>query len=176
MRPTGWRAGFAGLAVLAASACAGEAARRESAAPSAYSAIAMQTASWGKPVSEWRIDRTGTGTYSSARDVPGGGFRDYDVVTRRFSAGPDAFRRIEALLAPAERGYECTHQVTDGLYGDVRWERAGAQPLRRNFNYGCLSADAERAYSGMWQAGELVEAWAQAGELVGTQQVREPRP
>lgn len=139
-------------------------------------AIAMRTYSWGHPISIWHIEANGEGRHSASTQIPGGTYADYDVVTRRFSAGRDAFRRIEALLAPAERGYECEQRITDGLYGDVQWEREGAQPHRRNFNYGCLSADAERAYSGMWEAGQLVEAWAEAGEVVETRQVREPRP
>ncbi|MEA3016525.1 MAG: hypothetical protein QOI38_1247, partial [Sphingomonadales bacterium] len=114
MRPTGWRAGFAALAMLTAAACATGGAQREAATRTTHSAIAMQTNSWGKLVSEWRIDRSGAGTYSATRDVPGGGFRDYDVIVRRFAAGSDGFRRIEALLGAAERGYECEHRISDG--------------------------------------------------------------
>ncbi|MEA3016690.1 MAG: hypothetical protein QOI38_1412, partial [Sphingomonadales bacterium] len=48
-------------------------------------------------------------------------------------------------------------------------------PHRLNFNYGCQSVDAARAYGAMAEAGQLVESWAAAGDLLETRQVREPR-
>jgi hypothetical protein len=161
--------------MLTAAACATGGAQREAATRTTHSAIAMQTNSWGKLVSEWRIDRSGAGTYSATRDVPGGGFRDYDVIVRRFAAGSDGFRRIEALLGAAERGYECEHRISDGPYGSIEWSWDAAPPHRLNFNYGCQSVDAARAYGAMAEAGQLVESWAAAGDLLETRQVREPR-
>jgi hypothetical protein len=144
--------------------------------PLAAQSISMRTHSWGELVSEWRIERGGDGTYASATPIPGGSFRDYDVVVRRFSAGPGAFARIETLLRPAEGGFECEVQITDGPYGTMEWSFASAEPITRTFNYGCLSDPARQAYAGMVEAERLVAGWAGGGEIVATRQVREPRP
>jgi hypothetical protein len=169
-----WLPAMAFLLIPAACATSGGEAPAVSAARNA--SISMQTSSWGRPVSEWRIEGDGDGSYTVTRDVPGGGFRDYDVVTRRFSAVHGSFERVEALMAAAERGIECEPQISDAGYGTIEWVARAGEPVRRDFDYGCLSPAASRAYAGMAEAERLVSAWAAAGEVTETRQVREPRP
>lgn len=143
---------------------------------SALPAIAMETFSWGVPVSDWRVEADGDGTYSYARPVPGGAFRDYDLVTHRFSAGRAGFARVARLLAGPARGYQCEIEVTDMPYGRVVFTGAEPAPPPFAFNFGCLSTEARAAYSQMAQAEALVRGWAVASPASDVVEVRQPRP
>jgi hypothetical protein len=138
--------------------------------------IAMRTNSWGKLLSSWRIEANGEGQYTASAAIAGGGFYDYDVINWRFSAGAEGFARIEGLLRDAERGIgECQIVMTDAPYGRIDWTRAEGPPGLFQFNYGCQSPAAQRAYRGMAQAETLIAAWARNGEQVSREEVREGR-
>ena len=140
--------------------------------------LSVETNSWGKPVTNWTIGRDGVCRYSFSRDVPGGGFRDYDLVTRRFAVSAANFAKVEGLLAGA-RSYAgaeipCTLQITDGLYGRIGWSD-GSAPRTVAFNVGCLSPTAETIYRRLRDAQDLVKSLADAGETIEVEEVREPR-
>ncbi|MGA9580656.1 MAG: hypothetical protein WBR13_01645 [Allosphingosinicella sp.] len=146
-------------------------------APAARS-LSFEANSWGKPLSAWTLESSGRGRYTESKAAPSGNFRDYDLVTRSFVANPGDYRRIEALLAPA-RAYAgadlpCKLTVTDMVYGKVRWSGpAGEQEVA--YNLGCTSEAVTPLYKGFSQAQNLVEQLAEAGQVVGTEEVREPR-
>jgi hypothetical protein len=168
------------LAVAALGLCAAAAAGQGKNPPrAALESLSFESSSWGKPLSAWTIDSSGRGRHTASRAVPSGGFRDYDLITRSFDAGPSGYRRVEALLRPA-RAYAgaelpCRMEITDMVYGKVRWQgRGGARQV--SFNLGCTSKAVAPLYGGFARADKLVERLAQAGRIVETRQVREGRP
>ena len=132
----------------------------------------------GKPLSDWTIHRSGEGRYSFSRDVAGGSFRDYDLVTKRFALSAADFAKVEALLAGArpytESGLPCRMEISDGIYGRIAW---GENDVVREvkFNFGCLSEAVNPIYRKLYDANEHVKALAEAGEVVEVKEVREPR-
>jgi hypothetical protein len=164
--------------VLALAGCMAERPETGIAPATALQSISVQTNSWGKPITDWTIGRDGQGRYTFSRDVPGGGFRDYDLVTKRFAVGAADFARVEALLAGARvyAGGEipCTLQISDGLYGRIAWSEGG-EPLAVPFNVGCLSPTASAIYARLFDAREHVKSLADGGETIEVKQVREPR-
>jgi hypothetical protein len=89
------------LAVAALAGCGAHRPESVGARDSTLRSLSVETNSWGKPVPNWTIGRDGEGRYSFSRDVPGGGFRDYDLVTRRFAVSAANFAKVEGLLAEA---------------------------------------------------------------------------
>jgi hypothetical protein len=166
------------LACAALAACSTDRPAAGAAPVSALRSISVETNSWGKPITDWTIGRDGNGRYTFSRDVPGGRFRDYDLVTRRFAVGAADFAKVEALLAGA-RAYAggaipCTLQISDGLYGRIAWSEGG-EALGVPFNVGCLSPTANAIYRQLHDAREHVKTMAEAGETIEVKQVREPR-
>ena len=166
------------LAVAALAGCSAHRPESAGARASTSRSLSVETNSWGKPVTNWTIGADGEGRYSFSRDVPGGGFRDYDLVTMRFAVSAANFAKVEGLLAEARpfagAQIPCTLRITDGLYGRIGWND-GAAPLTVPFNVGCLSPTAEAIYHRLRDAQDLVKALADAGETVEVQEVREPR-
>lgn len=140
--------------------------------------ISVQMNSWGKLVSDWTIRRDGEGRYTFSRDVAGGGFRNYDLVMKRFAVSADDFAKVETLLTPAHPfaggKIPCRLELTDGVYGRIAWSDGG-EPRGVPFDFGCLSRTAESIYRGLMDAQEHVQALAEAGEIVEVEEVREPR-
>ena len=166
------------LVVVALGGCSPERPEAGIGPPSELRSISVQTNSWGKPVEGWTIRRDGQGLYTFSRDVPGGGFRDYDLVAKRFAVGNADFARVAALLAGARvyAGGEipCTNQISDGPYGRIAWSEGG-EPLSVPFDVGCLSPTANAIYSRLYDAREHVKSLADSGETIEVKQVREPR-
>lgn len=164
------------LTVLAGCTAAG----REGADPPGVArSLSFEAKSWGKPLSAWTIESSGSGRYTQSKAAASGNFRDYDLVTRSFQAGPADYRRVEALLAPARRhagsDLPCERTVTDQVYGKVSW--SGPDGTRQvAFNLGCTSTAVAPLYDGFARAEKLVEGLARAGTVVETREVREGRP
>jgi hypothetical protein len=128
-------------------------------------AVAFESTSWGRLVFDWRLERTGAGTYRTIREVQGGGFHNYDVVTRRFAAGAEGFERIRLLMAEAgriiDRGASCSGGITDAGEGKLFWERGGQQDWWM-LDYGCSTPRRQRISALLSEASTLAEGWANA--------------
>lgn len=163
-------------AIVLVAILAGGCATTEVQAPqAAEEPIAMTRKSWGKPVAEWRIAPSGEGWFKSTRQA--GGFFDYDILTRRFSAGPDAYARLGALLGPAEgyvgRDLPCETRVTDAPYGTVTWgEGEAARQLR--YDSGCMGAEAGGVMSALKAAEDFAEGLAAGAPIESVEEVRQP--
>ena len=135
--------------------------------------LSLDAKSWGKPISAWTIERAGAGRYTFARKVPGGHFRDYDLVTRTFRIRPADYARVEALLRPARayagQAMPCERTITDMVYGRVAWGKA--EEVR--YDLGCTSAKVTPIYEQLQKAETLVRRLAEAGTIVATEEVRE---
>lgn len=145
--------------------------------PDGTEAIAFERKSWGKPINAWQVGADGEGRYTFSRKAPSGKFRDYDLVTKRISVGPQGYAELERILRPAEAaaGSElpCERRITDLPYGTVRWEKdAAAAELR--YDVGCQSEEAGRVISALVEADKLVEGWAADAPVADVEEVREP--
>lgn len=166
---------LAAAAVL--SACAPAATAGPAPAAGAGATIAFERKSWGKPRASWQVSPDGEGRYTVSRDAPSGNFREYDLVTKRFSAGAEGYARLAALLAPVEAhagaGFECEITVTDMPYGTIRWARAAGEAELR-YNLGCQSDAAQRVHGALYEADKLVAGWAADAPVSEVEEVREP--
>ena len=157
------------VAALLVSGCATVAAEVPPGEP-----VAMKRSSWGKPLAEWRIEPSGQGWFKASRAAEPKGFFNYDLVTRRFSAGPDAYRRVAALLEPARafagRDIPCESRATDLPYGTVSW---GESQL--TYDSGCMGADAGRVIDALKAAEDHVESLAADAPIADVEEVRQPQ-
>ena len=153
---------------LAATAAAGRP------AAGAGESLALTVSSWGKPLFDWRVSADGAAVYRYSRAVAGGGFRDYDLVTKRFRLGRGDLAKLRALLAPGRRyaGSElsCTSRITDQPYGRIAW---GSAELR--YDLGCRSPESRPVYAGLEAAQDLIEKRAARAPVGSVEPVREPR-
>jgi hypothetical protein len=137
--------------------------------------LSLEAKSWGKPLSAWTVERSGAGRYTSSHKVPGGHFRDYDLVTRAFRIRPADYARVEALLRPARayagQAMPCERTITDMVYGQVGWGKT--EEVR--YDLGCTSDAVRPIYEKLQKAEALVRRLAEAGKVIETQQVRESR-
>lgn len=145
--------------------------------PAGLESVSVQTNSWGKPVTDWTLARSGEGRYSFSRDVEGGTFHDYDFVTKRVAGSAADFAEVAGLLdrARAHAGGEipCRHEISDGIYGRIAWTEAG-ETKEVKFNFGCLSAEANLIYRRLYGAQGHVKALAEKGEVLEIREVRRP--
>lgn len=137
------------------------------AAPSALAAISMDRNSWGKPVSRWTIDATGSGSLTVPEpDV----FNAERMVTRGFSAGPEGFALIRRLLTDAEahagRELNCGARITDQYYGTVRWGEASL-----GYDMGCQAPATAKLLVSIGAAERQVSHWATNGPILETRKV-----
>lgn len=127
-------------------------------------AVAFESTSWGRLVFGWRIERSGVGVRRTLREVQGGGFHNYDIVMRRFSAGPEGFERIRMLMAEArriiDRGASCRGGVTDAGEGKLVWELDGRLD-RWMLDYGCATRRRVRISQLLTEASGLAATWAE---------------
>lgn len=135
-------------------------------------AIAFDSHSWGRPVSEWTVDAQGNGTLT----VPEPGIYDAKtLVTRRFAAGTAGFRKLRVLLARAELrigARECSPSITDQIYGSISWTRTTGRVVQFAFNKGCSDAASRLVLGDLAKAEALVTEWAAAGRMVTTREVK----
>ncbi|MDG2533555.1 hypothetical protein P6144_07855 [Sphingomonas sp. HITSZ_GF] len=153
---------FASLLLLAA--CAPRA-PVEAPAPVSVEMIEFRVSSWGKPVSEWRIQPSGAATYTHA-EGPGLGTR---LVTRKFDAGPQGFARIRTLLAPAEAVIgaqpECGERWTDFPYGSIRWY-TGLIQQGIAFDLGCKNPRLTPIHDAVGAAEKQMADWSKTGQII----------
>lgn len=169
---------FAVAALLAGGCATPVATAPVAAAASEVDLIRMETNSWGRPISSWQMDRRGEGEYREARPAPSGNFHEYDLVTKRFQAGPDGFLRLRDLLRPAEQfaageGPDCGSQVTDLPYGEAVWVGGGAERTVR-FNLGCQGRDAVRMNEALGAAETQIREWAARAPITDIREIRQP--
>ncbi|MFL6856570.1 MAG: hypothetical protein ACJ8EB_01535 [Allosphingosinicella sp.] len=151
---------------LAATAAAGQP------APGAGESLALSASSWGKPLFDWRVSADGEAVYRSSVKVPGGAFRDYDLVTRRFRLGRAELARLRRLLAPGRR-YAGTElpcrgdMISDMPYGRIAW---GSAELK--YDLGCRSPETKPVHRGLEAARELMERLAAKAPVASVEPVR----
>jgi hypothetical protein len=171
----------AGAALLGACATAG----RTNLAPQApIDRIEMETRSFWFAlgpegtdfVSSWRIDANGTGLFRSVEAQRVGDVFERRDVVRRIFVGRTGFRRIAALLAPAEGQIEdgrirCDEvPYTYSPHGYIAWTRGGAV-TRAEYNQGCPSTAARRIFARMDEAEKLMSAWGAKGRIVSSERL-----
>jgi len=148
------------------------------AAAPATDSLSLKISSWGKPLFDWTVNRSGLSSYTASKDAPSGNFREYDLVTRAFRISPADFKRLEKLLAAgrrfAGRAMSCDERATDFPYGRIAWTAAG-RTSELKFDLGCRSAETGAVHSGLKSAQDLVERLAAKAPIVDLRQVREPR-
>ncbi len=124
-------------------------------------------------VSSWQISADGTGRFRTVEwKRVGNIFKRSDVV-RAIAVGRSGFRRIEALLRPAERhagagALPCDEvPYTDSSRGTISWARGGVT-RRITYDQGCPSKDARRIFKRMSEAEKLMAAWAANGPIISS--------
>jgi hypothetical protein len=156
------------VAALVSAAGAGAAQVRSAEAP-----IAVRLESWGKLHTSWEIQPDGSGSQRKTVAV-GGGFDDYDIVTKRFARGREGYEAVRRLLEPGRRysgkSLPCGRAVTDAPYGHVAWGSSPADKLE--FNFGCLGKKAARVNARIEAATDMVAGWAAAVPEVARERVR----
>ena len=135
--------------------------------------IEMASQSWGKPVSSWSVDAAGNGTHT--RPEPGV-FDAKRLVTRRIAVGPEGYAKLRALLANAKpwagRELPCTRQITDLVYGHVRWVQGKTADL--HFDSGCRDARTRRVIAALQRADNQVAAWSAQAPIAEIKQLENP--
>jgi hypothetical protein len=136
--------------------------------------LAMTVNSWGKPLLNIALAPDGAVTVTSARDVPGGKFGDYDLVTQRFRVDAAELAEVRRLLAPARpwagRQLPCKSVITDLPYGIIRW---GAAELV--YNGGCVGDEGKMVVDALNAAVNLLRRRGASAPVAGVKAVREPR-
>ena len=78
----------------------------------------------------------------------------------RFSAGPEAFTRMRAVLAGIEhfavKGPVCGQRMTDFPYGDIAWVD-GLRPTSVHFDVGCQGPEMQAVVAAAHEAVRLAE-------------------
>ena len=123
--------------------------------------IAMETNSWGDPVTSWQIASDGSGEYSFQRRLPESDARQADFVTKRFQVGREGFAHILRILRPvfARRQIMCREkQIYDLPYGHIGWQ-AGGRTHNLGFDLGCTDRASQRALQQLHDAEQVIEAW-----------------
>ena len=165
------------VAALVAAGCvegAGpETVRRPQQAQLAEQPISVRIESWGKLQTAWEIQPDGSGLYRSSVGV-GGGFHDYDIVTKRFDGEREGYSKVEQLLDPARRyagkPLPCGPSVTDAPYGELAWGAPPAEKLA--FNFGCLGKKAAAVHERVETATRMVSQWSADAPEVERERVR----
>ncbi|MGN6819215.1 MAG: hypothetical protein ACTHJR_11165 [Sphingomonas sp.] len=138
--------------------------------------VAGQTGPWGSSERNWSIDRSGAVTLSY-RDQPLKGGGDKVPVTHvvRFSAGPQGFAAVRAILLPIERSrgpsYRCLQPITDAGSAGVGWVY-GARIVNYGLDSGCLDRPGDPGWGPFQEADRRIDAMAAAA----TDRVTEDRP
>lgn len=135
-------------------------------------AIAMDTSSWGRPVSNWTIDAAGKGRYT--RSEPNA-HSPKTIVTRSFAAGTGGFRKLRVLLGRAEiragGDLPCGQRITDQEYGQIRWARFNGRETALGFDLGCRDFRTRTVLADIAKAEALVAGWAANGPILDTRKV-----
>jgi len=119
--------------------------------------VGMAVSGGGLPGSEWTIRPDGSGLIS--------GFNwsdNDDRPMRRLPPAPGRYRQIVALLRPAERyagrKIPCVMEYPSAPNVRITWRRSGVVSTL-DIQFGCRSAEADKVYDPMVEAGHLVGKW-----------------
>lgn|GEM_PF-964267 len=164
--------------LMAAAGCAATGGRMATGSPAAApDAFSLELNYWGRPSASWRLGSNGEGEYRATEPAPSRNFEEYDIVTRRFSAGEDGFQRVRTImdqvarLAPAD--LPCGTRIFDLPYGRVNWHR-GDTASSLDFNFGCGSPRAQQVMGLLGEATTLVQGWSSNQPVANVRQVRQP--
>jgi hypothetical protein len=139
--------------------------------------LSFKISSWGKPLFEWTVSRSGLARYTASEKTASGNFHEYDLVTRSFRISEADYHRIETLLKPGRRyaggQIPCERRITDMPYGRVGWTEQGRTRETR-FDLGCLSKEAIPVHRGLEAAQDLMERIAGQGRVIERREVRGP--
>jgi len=167
------------FAVLHAAGCAvsrgADAAGLSMAGP--WDMIAFEVSSWGRPVTSWRLLRSGSGSWTEIIEDRGEGSPRSIAVWHEVEAGEQGLARVAAELArlpvPAPDAAVCSERISDLPYGTLRLTR-GATTLELAWNSGCMDAD-YRAFVAILKAADSMAAgWGRAGRTLRTEPLRRP--
>jgi hypothetical protein len=111
------------------------------------STIRVEWMSWGHPVQNWSVSRTGAGSFT------------HEGETQTFTVTPQDFETIRAALRPYEsRHFECERTVYDLPYGAIVWSsREGQEDQRTRFDAGCTTGDADDLFKRLDDANAVVD-------------------
>jgi hypothetical protein len=109
--------------------------------------IAVQWASWGRPLEGWYVQRGGEGRYTDG---------DQSLT---FPVSAEAFDRIRDVFRPHEGArFECDRVVTDMPYATITWSQEGMQDQGISVDAGCISGDATALFERLDSARAMVLA------------------
>lgn len=132
-------------------------------------AIDVETTSWGRLIARWSIDAHGVLLYTSAEPGP---FNPASIVTRRYAAGTEGFRRIRVMLGTAElragHHMSCTQRITDAIYGKVSWTRPNRRVAKLDFYSECNEYATRNVTAQIRKADQLAKQWAMQGAIIET--------
>jgi hypothetical protein len=165
------------LALCVATGCAATRGT-EAAGPSMtgpWDMIAFEVRSWGRPVTSWRLLRSGSGSWTEIVEGRGAGAPRTVAVWHEVEAGEHGFDRVAAELArlpvPAPDSAVCTDRISDLPYGTLRLTR-GATTVEIAWNSGCMDADYRAFVAILKAADSIVAGWGRAGRTLRTEPLR----
>ena len=139
--------------------------------------VGMTVSGAGMPRIEWAIRPDGSGTVSGFDNRD-----DVDRPMRRLPPTPGRYRQIVALLEPAERyagrTIPCVMEYPPAPKIRIRWRRSGVVSTL-DIDFGCRSAEADKVYEPMVEAGHLIGKWdyeANSDTAAGSLAVKAPAP
>jgi len=145
---------------------------------SPWDMIAFEVKSWGRPVSSWRLLRTGSGSWTEIVEARGDRAPRYSAVWHTVEAGDQGFGRVAAELSrlpmPAPDSRDCSSFMPDLPYGTIRLTR-GATTLEIAWNSGCMDADYRAFVAVLKAADSIVANLGRAGPVLRTEPLDQPR-
>lgn len=140
--------------------------------------IAFEVKSWGRPVSSWRLLRSGSGSWTEIVEGRGERAPRYSAVWHTVEAAEPGFGRVAAELSrlpmPAPDSRACSDFMPDLPYGTIRLTR-GATTLEIAWNSGCMDADYRAFVAVLKAADSIVAGWGRAGPVLRTEPLDQPR-
>lgn len=173
------RLAAAAMALYAAVACpVGHGAEAALSMAGPWDMIAFEVKSWGRPVTSWRLLRSGSVSWTEIVEARGERAPRYSAVWHEVEAGEQGFGRIVAELSrlqiPAPESAVCSNFMHDLPYGTVRLTH-GATTIEIAWNSGCMDAE-YRAFVAILKAADSIMAdWGRAGRVLRTETLEPPR-
>ena len=133
--------------ISACMACAALVLPSPALASDGYAPVTFDMASWGRRLAHWQLDAANSGEFW--RVVEGGNGQPGEIRKFRFTLDAADASQFTLLLKGLERtvrgGVKCRRAITDMAYGSISW--TGKKGVRQSysFDFGCLSAKANRA-------------------------------
>jgi len=140
--------------------------------------IAFEVKSWGRPVTSWRLLRSGSGSWTEIVEERGDRAPRYSAVWHTVEAGEQGAGRVAAELSrlpmPAPDSNGCSNFMPDLPYGTLRLTR-GATTLEIAWNSGCMDADYRAFVATLKAADSVVASWGRAGPVLRTEPLYQTR-